>query len=96
VKWIVEGLNRFVGGWAAYFRFGNSAIRFCKIRNYARMQLALFISRRHHCSRGFGCSVVTHPSPNQLGLVTLSGIIVDPSPFRHRRGKPNGRGERRQ
>ena len=27
-KWIVEDLNRFLGGWAAYFRFGNSAARF--------------------------------------------------------------------
>jgi RNA-directed DNA polymerase len=47
VKWIVEDLNRFPGGWTAYFRFGNSAARFEKIRNYARMRLALFISKRH-------------------------------------------------
>src|SRR5258707_14234050 len=82
VKWIVEDMNRFLGGWAAYFRFGNSAARFCKIRNYARMRLALFISKRHRRSRGFGWSVVTYQSPNQLGLVTLSGIVVDPRPFR--------------
>ena len=24
LEWIVEDLNRFLGGWAAYFRFGNS------------------------------------------------------------------------
>ena len=52
VKWIVEDLNRFLGGWAAYFRFGNSAARFEKIRNYARMRMALFISKRHRRSRG--------------------------------------------
>ena len=96
VKWIVEDLNRFLGGWAAYFRFGNSAARFCKIRNYARMRLALFISKRHRRSRGFGWSVVTYQSPNQLGLVTLSGIVVDPRPFRDWRGKPNAGGERRR
>ena len=86
-KWIVEHLNQFLGGWAAYFRFGNSAARFCKIRNYARMRLALFISKRLRRSRGFGWSVVTYQSPNQLGLVTLSGIVVDPRPFRDWRAK---------
>lgn len=96
VRWIVEDLNRFLRGWAAYFRFGNSAARFFKIRNYALMRLALFISKRHRRSRGFGWSVVTYQSPNQLGLVTLSGIVVDPRPFRDWRGKPNAGGERRR
>src|SRR6266571_2447933 len=96
VKWIVEDMNRFLRGWAAYFRFGNSAARFCKIRNYARMRLALVISKRHRRCRGFGWSVVTYQSPNQLGLVTLSGIVVDPRPFRDWRARPNAGGERRR
>jgi RNA-directed DNA polymerase len=96
VKWIVEDMNRFLRGWAAYFRFGNSAARFCKIRNYARMRLALFISKRHRRRRGFGWSVVTYQSPNQLGLITLSGIVVDPRPFRDWRARPNAGGERRR
>jgi len=96
VKWIVEDLNRFLGGWAAYFRFGNSAARFEKIRDYARMRLALFISKRHRRSRAFGWSVVTYQSPNQLGLITLSGIVVDPRPFRDWRARPNAGGERRR
>jgi RNA-directed DNA polymerase len=96
VKWIVEDLNRFLGGWAAYFRFGNSAERFEKIRSYSRMRLALFISKRHRRSRAFGWSVVTYQSPNQLGLITLSGIVVDPRPFRDWRGRPNAGGERRR
>jgi len=96
VKQVVEDVNRFLGGWAAYFRFGNSAARFEKIRSYARMRLALFISKRHRRSRAFGWSVVTFQSPNQLGLVTLSGIIVDPRPFRDWRARPNAGGERRR
>ena len=96
VKWIVEDLNRFLGGWAAFFRFGNSAARFEKIRSYARMRLALFLSKRFRRSRGFGWSVVTYQSPNQLGLITLSGIVVDPRPFRDWRGRPNAGGERRR
>ena len=50
-EWIAEDLNRFLRGWAAYFRFGNSADRFSKIRQYARMRLALFISKTHRRSR---------------------------------------------
>ena len=95
-KWIVADLNGFLGGWAAYFRFGNSAARFCKIRNHARMRLALVISKRHRRSRDFGWSVVAFQSPDQLGLITLSGIVVDPRPFRDWRARPNAGGERRR
>jgi RNA-directed DNA polymerase len=95
-KQIAEDLNRFLGGWAAYFRFGNSAARFGKIRRYAQMRLALFISKRNRRSREFGWSVVAFQSPDQLGLTALSGIVVDPRPFRDWRGKPNAGGERRR
>jgi RNA-directed DNA polymerase len=95
-EWVVEHLNQFLGGWAAYFRFGNSTTRFEKIRSYARMRLALFIAKRLRRSRGFGWSVVTYQSPNQLGLITLSGIVVDPRPFRDWRVRPNAGGERRR
>jgi RNA-directed DNA polymerase len=95
-EWIVEDLNQFLGGWAAYFRFGNSAARFEKIRSYARMRLALFISKRNRRSREFGWAVVAFLSPDQLGLITLSGIVVDPRPFRDWRARPNAGGERRR
>ena len=96
VKWIVEDVNRFLGGWAAYFRYGNSAARFEKIRSYARMRLALFLSKRNRRSRGFGWAVVAFQSPDQLGLITLSGIVVAPYPFKDWRVKPNAAGERRR
>ena len=95
-EWIVEDLNRFLGGWAAYFRFGNSTARFGKIRSYARMRLALFLAKRNRRSRKFGWSVVAFQSPDQLGLVTLSGIVVHPRPFRDWRARPNAGGERRR
>ena len=41
VKWIVEDMNRFLRGCSAYLRFGNSAARFCKIRNCALMRLPI-------------------------------------------------------
>jgi RNA-directed DNA polymerase len=95
-EWIVEDLNQFLRGWAAYFRFGNSAVRFGKITSYERRRMALFLARRNRRSREFGWSVVAYQSPDQLGLVTLSGIVVDPRPFRDWRGKPNAGGERRR
>jgi RNA-directed DNA polymerase len=79
-EWVVEHLNQFLGGWAAYFRFGNSTARFEKIRNYSRMRLALFISKRLRRCRGFGWSVVTYQSPNQLGLIPCRESSSTPGP----------------
>jgi len=96
VEWIVEEVNMFLRGWAAFFRYGNSTRRLDKIRNYALMRLTLVIAKRHKRTRAFGRSVVFFQSPNQLGLIPLSGIIVAPRPFRDWRGKPNAAGERRR
>ena len=43
----MQDVNRFLRGWVAYFRYGHSAQRLSKIRHYARMRLALFISKKH-------------------------------------------------
>jgi RNA-directed DNA polymerase len=66
-KQIVGDLNQFLGGWAAYIWFGNSAARFEKIRSYSRMRMALFISKRKRRSREFGWSVVAHQSLTSSG-----------------------------
>jgi group II intron reverse transcriptase/maturase len=92
----VDRVNRFVRGWAAYFRFGNSTRHFAKVRDYMRMRLALLISKRHRRSRAFGRSVVYFQSPNHLGLLSLDGIIAAPRPFRAWRVTPNAGGERRR
>jgi len=47
VEQVVQGLNLFLRGWAGYFRYGNSAQAFDKIRGYAVMRLALFLVKRH-------------------------------------------------
>jgi RNA-directed DNA polymerase len=96
VEEIVARVNRFVRGWTAYFRYGNSARHFDKIRAYMRMRLALFIAKRHHRSRAFGWHVVAFASPNQLGLISLDGIVAAPRPFRAWRATPNAGGERRR
>lgn len=96
--WIVEDLNRFLRGWSAYFRYGNSAAQFDKVNRYSRLRLAIFIAGRHHRSRGFGWSVVAYGSPDQLGLIDLTkqGTIVAPRPFKAWRERPNAGGERRR
>ena len=95
---IAEDLNRFLRGspGAAYFRFGNSADRFGKIRNYALMRMALFTAKRARRSRKFCWAALACRSPDQLGLITLSGIVVAPYPFKDWRVKPNAAGERRR
>jgi RNA-directed DNA polymerase len=96
VEVIVEDVNLALRGWSGYFRFGNSAHHFAKVRNYALERLALVVAKRHHRSRAYGWSVVAFQSPNQLGLISLDGIVVAPRPNRPWRGRPNAGGERRR
>ena len=81
VEQVVQEINLFLRGWAGYFRYGNSAHAFDKIRGYAVMRLALFIAKRHQRGRAWGFTQV-YRSPNELGLVSLNGIVVAPRPNR--------------
>lgn len=96
VEVIVEDVNRFLRGWAGYFRYGNSALRFEKIRSYAVMRLAGFVAKKHRRTRAFGRWVIAFASDNQLGLIRLDGTVVAPRPFRAWRVVPNAGGERRR
>jgi hypothetical protein len=81
----VQDINRFLRGWAGYFRYGNSAQFFDKIMRYALARLAGFIAKRHkHCTR-YGWWVTVYQSPNRMGLIDLNGTIVAPRPTRSRR-----------
>jgi group II intron reverse transcriptase/maturase len=96
VEWIVQDINLFLRGWAGYFKYGNSARHFGKIRDYAKMRLAIVLRKRHKRSRKFGWSVVAY-SGNELGLIGLVGTVVAPRPFKPwRRDRPNAGGERRR
>lgn len=77
VEQVVAEVNRFLRGWAGYFRFGNSAWVFDKIRNYTVMRLALFAAKRHQRKRAWGFSQL-YRSADELGLVSLNGIVVAP------------------
>jgi group II intron reverse transcriptase/maturase len=96
VEAVVGDINVFLRGWAQYFRYGHSTIRFGKIRNYALERLTLFIGKRHKRGRSFGMSVVAYLSPNQCGLISLHGIVVTPRAGKPWREKPNAGGERRR
>jgi RNA-directed DNA polymerase len=96
VETVVQDINLFLRGWAAYFRYGHSTARFDKIRNYALERLAIFIGKRHKRSRGFGWQVLVRLSPNQCGLISLDGTVVAPRANRPWRERPNAGGERRR
>ena len=96
VEVIVDEVNRFLRGWAAYFRYGNSAVRFEKIMHHVWTRIALVIAKRHKRSRAYGWSVLAYQSPDHLGLISLSRTVVAPRPFKDWREKPNAGGERRR
>ena len=96
VEEIVQNLNRFLRGWAGYFRFGHSAERFSKIRQYVRMRIALFISKKQRRTRHYGWRALLTHTRNEYGLVSLYGIVVSPRPGKPWREKPNAGGERRR
>ncbi|WP_245714012.1 group II intron reverse transcriptase/maturase [Nocardia vaccinii] len=96
VETIVQEVNRFLRGWAGYFRYGNSSQRFEKIRSYALMRIAGFLAKKYKRPRAFGRWVIAFASDDQLGLIRLDGTVVAPRPFRAWRVVPNAGGERRR
>jgi RNA-directed DNA polymerase len=85
VDTIVQQVNRFLRGWAGYFRYGNSARTFDKITQHALNRLARFVAKRHKRSWRYGWKAVAYQSPDRLGLINLNGTIVAPRPNRPRR-----------
>jgi group II intron reverse transcriptase/maturase len=82
VEEVVQDVNRFLRGWAGYFRYGNSADSFDKITFHALVRMAGFIAKRHNRSNRYGWWTVIHQSPDRLGLISLDGTIVAPRPYR--------------
>jgi len=96
VEELVGEMNRFLRGWAGFFRYGNSTRHFKKVRQHALERLVLVVAKRHHRTRAYGWSVVAFQSSNQLGLISLDGLVVAPRPNQAWRGRPNAGGERRR
>jgi len=80
VEQVVQEVNRFLRGWAAYFRYGNSARHFDLITYHARQRLAIFLATRRAWSRRQGWVVASRSG--WLGLVSLRGTVASPRPNR--------------
>jgi RNA-directed DNA polymerase len=79
VEQVVGSLNRFLRGWAGFFKVGNSAKMFDKIRSFALRRLGIFVANLHRRSRRWGLHYVLR-DPEHLGLVNLNGLVVAPRP----------------
>lgn len=75
ISMVVQDLNRFVQGWAAYFRHGNSTQQFKSLDGYVEDRLCRFIARKHG-KRGVnpGLAVLLR-SKTHLGLRRIAGTI---------------------
>jgi RNA-directed DNA polymerase len=81
VEQVVGDLNRYLRGWAGYFRYGNSTVQFDQIIRHADRRLALLIAHRHQRAWWYGRKLL-NSRPDRYGLVSLNGIIVAPRPNR--------------
>jgi len=81
VEQIVGDLNRFLRGWAGYFRYGNSTVQFDQIIRHADDRLALLIAKRHQQPWRYGRQALASRS-DRYGLISLNGTIVAPRPNR--------------
>jgi hypothetical protein len=95
VEEVVQDLNRFLRGWAGYFRYGNSARHFNQISSYASERVALVVAKRHGKRIGYGRLALAR-SPERYRLISLNGTVAAPRPHRRWRWAPNAAGERRR
>jgi len=84
VEEVVQDVNRFLRGWAGYFRYGNSAVAFDKIALHAVTRVTGFVAKRHKRSTRYGRWVFAYQSSDRLGLINLDGTVVAPRPYRPR------------
>ena len=76
---IIGRLNRYLAGWAGYFRHGNSARCFDKLQAHTKDRIAIFISNKHERGWWFGRRIV-YAHPAELGLYQLVGTVKAPRP----------------
>jgi RNA-directed DNA polymerase len=81
VKQVVRDLNRFLRGWAGYFRYGNSTVQFDQIVKHADRRLALLLAHRYQRAWWYGRKLL-NSRPDRYGLISLNGTIVAPRPNR--------------
>ena len=83
VEAVIGRLNRFLAGWAGYFRHGNSARCFDKLQAHAKDRIAIFLGIKHQRGRWFGRRIM-YAHPTELGLYQLVGTVKAPRPHQWR------------
>jgi group II intron reverse transcriptase/maturase len=81
VDQVVGDLNRFLRGWAGYFRYGNSTVQFDTIIRHAERRLQLWIAASHQQPWEYGRKAF-NSRPDRYGLISLDGTIAAPRPNR--------------
>jgi group II intron reverse transcriptase/maturase len=81
VEQVVGDLNRFLRGWAGYFRYGNSTVQFDTIIRHAERRLQLWIAASHQQPWRYGRKAFAARS-DRYGLISLNGTIAAPRPNR--------------
>ncbi|MCA1698907.1 MAG: group II intron reverse transcriptase/maturase, partial [Actinobacteria bacterium] len=75
VEDVVANLNRFLTGWAGYFRRGNSTTQFHKLDLYVAERLARWIGKRHKAKRPLAYGFWRLRQERFLGLRPLVGRV---------------------
>jgi group II intron reverse transcriptase/maturase len=81
IEQVVGDLNRFLRGWAGYFRYGNSTVQFDAIIRHAERRLQLWIAASHQQPWRYGRQQFA-ARPDRYGLISLNGTIAAPRPNR--------------
>ncbi|MER3487926.1 MAG: group II intron reverse transcriptase/maturase [Chloroflexota bacterium] len=72
---VVQEINRFLEGWGAYFRHGNSTQQFKALDHFVFERVARFLSRKHgKPGRGMGVYLLMK-SDTRLGIYRLAGTV---------------------
>lgn len=72
---VVQDLNRFLRGWGAYFRYGNSTQQFKQLDAYVFERVAHFIARKYKTRTWRRGMVDLIDSRTKLGLYRLAGTV---------------------
>jgi RNA-directed DNA polymerase len=75
VEDVVTNLNRFLTGWAGYFRRGNSTTQFHKLDRYVAERLARWIGKRHKAKRPLAYGLWRLSQEQYFGLRPLVGRV---------------------
>jgi len=72
---VVADLNPVLRGWAAYFRYGNSTLKFNEVDSHVHQRLAKLASVKHGISGYNWTTRFTYQWLSDLGIYRLAGTV---------------------